>query len=160
MRKRSKYRPKPVITDPLTLLRVAGPADRRRVLATFYTALEDMARGDHPGVSEWRDLSDCINTVETMAETLHMLDAAEVMPSVTAAIAGMVAASKRYQAGAGMRLDAQGLTALRQVVDIYAQCLDGYTEREMARAQAETQRRVNQIMRSKSSSSTHEVIEL
>ena len=149
MRKRSKYRPRSVITDPLSLMRPADPERKRSVMARFDSALLAIACGRHPGVAEWRDLSDAINTVETMALGMGKLVPAEVMPHVTQAIEGMVHASRRFKDGQGMRLDAQGLKALRSVLDIYQQCLDGFTEHEMAQAQAETQRRVNALLNSK-----------
>jgi hypothetical protein len=151
MKKRSKYRPKMVITDPLSLLRPASKEKRDAVMLKFLTALHEMSCGRHPGVEEWRSLSDCVNTTETLATRLEKLDPSEVMPTVNAAIEGMVAASNRFKAGKGMRLDAAGLAALRDVVSIYGQCLESLTEREMAVAQAETQRRVNEIYRRKES---------
>lgn len=157
MKKRSKYRPRAVITNPLTIFAPAEKGQRDGVMLDFLTALESMAAGRHPGVEEWRSLSDAINTVETLAN-LGNLSPAEVMPTVNAAIAGMVGASKRYQAGQGMRLDAAGLQALRDVVAIYGDCLEALTAREMARAQAETQRRVNELLHAKKP--THEVVAL
>ena len=115
-------------------------------MGEFLSSLDTMARGSHPGEEEWRSLSDACNTVETLALHLHKLDPAEVMPTVNAAIAAMVSAAKRFKAGQGMRLDAEGLEALRDVIDIYDQCLAGLTEREMSQAQAETQRRVNALL--------------
>jgi len=158
MRKRSAYRPKAVLSNPLALMRPASVAQRNAVLLQFYTALESMARGDHPGEEEWRSLSDCVNSVETLALTLGKLVPDEVMPTVNAAIEGMVAASVRFRAGKGMRLDAAGLDALRDVVGIYGQCLESLTEREMSLAQSETQRRVNEIYRRKHE--CHQVVSL
>jgi len=158
MRKRSNYRPRMVIADPLSLLRPASKDRRDSVMREFLTALHELSNGRDPGVEEWRSLSDAINTVETLATRLENLDAKEVMPTVNAAIAGMVAASERFKAGKGMRLDAAGLDALRDVVSIYSQCLESLTEREMAVAQAETQRRVNEIYRRKEQG--HEVVSL
>lgn len=157
-RKRSAYRPRAVISDPLSLLRPADPQRRNAVLLRFLSSLDSMARGSHPGEAEWRDLSDAINTVETLALSLRKLEASEVMPVVNAAIAAMVGAANRFKAGQGMRLDAPGLQALRDVVDVYRQCLEGLTEREMALAQAETQRRVNALLHAKNPN--HEVIAL
>lgn len=151
-RKRSHYRPKPVMTDPLSLLRPADPARRAQVMVRFLTALESMARGAHPGEAEWRDLSDAINTVETLALHQRKLVPAEVMPTVNAAIAAMVGAAKRFQAGQRMGLTGEGLQALRDVLGIYDTCLDGLTEREVAMAQAETQRRMNSILRARGAS--------
>jgi hypothetical protein len=148
-RKRSAYRPRPVMTDPLSILRPADPAHRAMVMVRFLTALDAMACGQHPGEAEWRDLSDAINTVETLAMHQGKLVPAEVMPTVTAAIAAMVGAARRHQAGQRMGLTGEGLGALRGVLAIYQTCLDGLTEHEVAMAQAETQRRVNAILRSK-----------
>lgn len=156
--RRKAYRPKSVMTNPLAMMRPASQDQRDRVLMRFLSALDAMARGEYPGEAEWRDLSDAINTVETLAVTLRKLQPAEAMPLVNAAIAAMVGAAKRFKAGQGMRLDAAGLQALRDVVDVYRQCLEGLTEREMAQAQAETQRRVNLLLRSNKPS--HEVIAL
>lgn len=156
--KRRKYRPKPIMADPLSLLRPAPKAERDRVMLAFLTALEAMARGDHPGEEEWRSLSDCVNSVETLCLTMGKLVAAEVMPLVNNAIAGMVMAANRYKAGQGMRLDGQGLHALRQVIDVYGQCLESLTEREMSEAQRITQRRVNELLRARETN--HEVIAL
>lgn len=151
MRKRSAYRPKPVMSDPLSLLQPTNPARAGAVMLRFLTALEAMARGDEPGEAEWSDLSDAVNTVETLALHMGKLDPSEAMPLVNAAIAAMVGAANRHKAGKGMRLDAQGLQAMRAVVDVYGQCLEGLTEREMAQAQAETARRLRAILAGKAS---------
>jgi hypothetical protein len=142
---KKKYRPRDVLVNPLTLLQSASKDEQRRLLGRFYSALETITRGDHPGVDEWRDLSDALNCVETLALHMGKLVPAEVMPTVNAAIEGMVNASKRYKAGQGMRLDAAGLAAVRLVLDIYAQCIEGLTAHEMWRAQTLTARRVAQI---------------
>lgn len=155
-RKRSSYRPRALLQNPLTMLRPASPTSKAKLMLVFLTALDAMTNGEHPGEQEWRSLSDAVNTVETMALHLGKLDKAEVMPTVTAAIAGMVRAARRFDAGQGMRLDAEGLKALREVIDIYGQCLDGYTEREMAMAQAETDRRMRELLRNRKPS--HQVV--
>jgi hypothetical protein len=146
MRKRSPYRPGAVMTNPLAMFSPAPKAKRDRVMGEFLSSLDTMARGSHPGEEEWRSLSDAVNTVETLALSLRKLVPDEVMPTVNAAIASMVAAAGRFKAGQGMRLDAAGLQALRDVLSIYDQCLEGLTEREMVQAQAETQRRVNALL--------------
>lgn len=155
-RKRSAYRPRSVISDPLTMLRPADPTRRAKVMLVFLSALDAMTNGNHPGEEEWRSLSDAVNTVEVMALHMGKLDPAEVMPTMTAAIGGMVRAARRFDAGQGMRLDAEGLKALREVIDIYGQCLDGFTEREMAMAQAETDRRMREALRNRKPS--HQVV--
>ncbi|MEY4415386.1 MAG: hypothetical protein RIQ53_2679 [Pseudomonadota bacterium] len=149
---RKKYRPKAVMTNPLASLRPAPPELRRKTMATFESALMMMACGRHPGEEDWQLLSDAVNTVETLAVGQGKLVPDEVMPTVNAAIAGMVGAANRFKAGQGMRVDGPGLHALRTVLDIYEQCLEGLTEREMATAQAETQRRVHALLRARAPS--------
>lgn len=160
MRKRSKYRPRAVLTDPLLLLRPAPKADADAVMLRFFTALETITAGSHPGEAEWRDLADAINTVETLALTMHRLVPQEVMPTVNAAIAAMVGAANRYRAGGGMRVDGPGLVALREVVGIYGQCLDELTGREMAVAGQMTAARVRALQRRAGDSGDHKVVAL
>lgn len=150
MKKRSSYRPKAVNPNPLAAMRPASKEKANRISLLFRTALQEIVAGRHPGEQEWRSLSDAVNTVETLTlGSKPKLLASEVMPDVNAAIAGMVGAAKRYRAGQGMRLDAAGIKALRAVLDIYDLCLQGLTEQEMSMAQAETQRRVNELLRSR-----------
>ena len=149
MTSRKRYRPRPVNRNPLAAMRPAAPEAAARVMDRFRSALQAMAACRHPGEAEWRDVSDAVNTVETLALVQGKLIPAEVMPTVQAAIAAMVGAAKRFQAGQRMGLDGAGLQALRDVLAIYEQCLEGLTEREMAMAQAETERRMHALLRAK-----------
>ncbi|MGL4573569.1 MAG: hypothetical protein ACRCV9_02140 [Burkholderiaceae bacterium] len=147
-RKRSRYRPKPVISDPLSLMRPASQSQRDKVMLVFLTALDAIAHGKHPGQEEWRQLADCLNTLETLALHQGKLIPGEVMPMVDAAAAGMVDAAKRFADTGTIRVSGMALEALRDAVSVYDQCLTTLTEREMAMAQAETQRRVHALQRS------------
>ena len=149
MSKRKAYRPRAVMTNPLAALRPVSEQRRQRTLAIFWSALDGMTTGSNPGAEEWRLLSDCINTIECMALSLKKIAPDDVMPDIVASVGAMVRAKNRFQAGKGMRLDADGIQVIRRVIDYYAQCLEGLTEREMCVAQAETQRRVNMLLRSK-----------
>lgn len=147
MRKHSTRRPRALI-NPLTRMSPAPKSKRDRVMLSFHTALESMVSGRHPGEEEWRSLSDAVNSIETLVGMGKLLDH-EVMPMVDAAIAAMVGAAKRYRAGNGMRLDGVGMEAMRRIIDVYDQCLIGFTEAEMAEAQHRTQERLNAIWRAK-----------
>lgn len=92
-----------------------------RPIAAFYTALELIARGQHPGEAEWRDLADVVNHVETLMLAGHLLRE-EVEPMVAAGTAAMAAAARRWQAGHGVRLDAAGLQAMRELLAAYEAC--------------------------------------
>lgn len=158
MKKRSAYRPRASHPNPLMRLMPAPQAKSAQLIARFDSALYAMTHGRHPGLDEWADLSDAINTVETLAVHSRKLPAAETMPLVNDAIKAMVGAANRHKAGHGMRLDGAGIAAIRAVIDIYAQCLQLLTEREMADAQAETQRRLDEIR--KTPTPGHQVVEL
>lgn len=139
---RKAYVAKFVDPDPLARLRKATPAERAKIMTRFYSALHEVTNGAAPDRPEWRDLSDAINTVETLALALRKLVPAEVMPTINAAIEGMVFAAQRLNAGQPMRLSGRGIQALRDVLAIYDQCLLELTYAEMAHAQAETERRL------------------
>lgn len=141
MSKRKAYRPRPLVANPLTMHRPASKTDADRMLLRFYTALEHMERGEHPGPIEWRDLSDALNIVETLALRMNRLSRDEVMPIVNAAIAAMVGAARSHEAGQGARIDAAGARAVRDVLEIYGQCLEELPSFDMASAHALTQTR-------------------
>ncbi|MGL4576997.1 MAG: hypothetical protein ACRCV9_19570 [Burkholderiaceae bacterium] len=137
------------MTDPLSILRPASKERADKVMLTFYTALDDISSGRSPGESEWRSLADAINTVETLTLHQRKLVKAEVMPTIQQATEAMVDAAKQFERAGVIRVSGPGLQALRDVVDIYGQCCEALTEREMALAQAETQRRVHALQRAK-----------
>ena len=119
-----------------------APKEKRdRVLLTYLAALDTIASGKHPGNEEWRQLSDAVNTVETLVLRGN-LAAREIEPALNAAGAAMAHAAERYSAGAGMRMDGAGLRALREIIEIYRVAMDGLPELEIALAQVETQERI------------------
>ena len=158
MKKRTAYRPRALLANPLSRMAKAPKHKVDRVLSMFMLALDSMVRGSNPSVDDWRTISDVINSIETMALGQGKLVPSEVMPTINASIAAMVRAKDRFQAGQGMRLDGAGAEAIRSVIDFYAQCLEGFTEYEIAQAQAETQRRVNALLRRPKAG--HQVVEL
>jgi len=158
MRKRSSYRRNRVIADPLTFLRPATKAENEALMGRFYSALESMTRGQHPGETDWHDLADAINTLETLALHQKKLVASEVMPAINAAIRAMVLAADRYRAGKGMRFDAQGIESVRVVLGYYRDCLEGLTARELALAAVQTRRRLVELLSRKQK--TSELVEI
>lgn len=143
-RPRKAYRPRPAYAvSPELYLRPMPEAERERLMLVFRSAVHAMAACQHPGEAEWRDLSDAINTVETLV-LMRELDQTDAMPAVNAAIAAMVSAANRFKAGQGMRLDGQGLDAIRTVLGIYEACCEGLTGAKMAQAGKLTAQRIQQ----------------
>ena len=145
--RRKPRQPRPVI-NPLAFLAPAPRDQREKLLAKFLSALESITKGTHPSEDDWRLLSDAVNTVETLALNLGKLVPAEVMPVLNVAMQSMGEAARRYRdTGAAIRLDGKGIAALEEVIAIYADCLEGLTEREMQVAQEETARRIATLLR-------------
>ncbi len=152
MKKRTRRR-MPREVNPLgglAAIAAARPVDkerRDRLMLKFRSALESMVRGAAPDTDDWRLISDVINTIETLSEHMRKLPVDQTKTLLDAAVQGMVAAAQRWQAGQGMRLDGPALQAIRSLMDIYEQCLELLSEREMGAARDETQRRLNEIYR-------------
>lgn len=142
---RKAYKRKHVI-NPLAMVQPVSAERREGIIARFRSALEAMTKCTSPDNDEWRDLSDCINTIETLVMQ-GLLPREQVMPIVNDCIANMVGAAKRFQAGQGMRLDGAGIHAIRTAIDIYEQACMVLTEREMERAQLETERKLHEYYR-------------
>lgn len=92
-----------------------------RSIAALQSALEVVTRGQRPEEAEWRDLADVVNHVETLMLEGYLLRE-EVAPMVAAGTAGMTAAAERWRAGHGVRLDAAGLKAMRDLLAAYEAC--------------------------------------
>jgi hypothetical protein len=144
-RKRSTYRPKRIVRNPLVFLCKTPAAQRQKTMARFQSALVDITQGRHPGPMEWRDLCDVVNVLETLVVHTKQLVPEEVQPTIDQASLSMKAAARRFQAGQGMRLDAPGIQAMRDALNVYEQCLELLTEREMEVAIAETARAIDEV---------------
>jgi hypothetical protein len=132
--------------NPLAMLMPVPKAVRDRLMTRAYSALDAIARGEHPGESEWRDLADVVNVVETLAIEMKSLPALALAYTETAS-QSLREAARRFNDTKTVRLDAAGLTALRGLLEIYGQCLETMTERHMERAFARTKEAIEQKLR-------------
>lgn len=137
-KKRSTYRPKRVITNPLIFLQSSPPEKRRTMILRCHTALQEIACGKAPGRDEWDELCDVVNTLETLTMHHKKLVPDEVLPTLAAATLSMMAACKRHKTGQALRLDAAGLQAMREALSIFTQVTEQLTEREILTAKADT----------------------
>jgi hypothetical protein len=129
--------------DPLSKLMPAGPMKRQALLLRFGAALEQLARGQEPSMSEWRELADMVNTLETLADEMRVLDAAHTMPTVQRAIEAMVRAAQRNKTHGAPGLDGPGLQALQDCYAMICECVEVLTEATMEQARALTERRIH-----------------
>lgn len=116
-------------------------AKRDRLMATMWSALEGITRGRHPGEDEWRHLSDAVNVIETLWLRGNLVRA-EVEPTWDAACQALARAGRRWHDQRVMRMDAEGLTAVRACVDHYQQALMGLPERDFLMAIFDTRERL------------------
>lgn len=136
------------LINPLSFLTPASSEEKTGLMLKFYTALDAVERGLEPDVEEWKQLADACNTVQTIALVFRWVDARKVIPIVDVAIEHMAAAAERFKRGDGMHIDAIGIQALRDVIDIYEGCVENQTQKQMRIAQAETESRVLKVLRS------------
>jgi hypothetical protein len=153
--RKKAYRPSSPAVPPMLahlMLRASASATEPvasekidRMMTTFWSAIDCVARGRDPEVEDWRQIADAINYVETMMLRGH-LDQQEVRPTLEAAVAGMAAAAERYKAGKGLRMDAPGLNAVRETLSIFELAARELPEIVMMEVQHETQQRIAQIL--------------
>lgn len=141
-KRRQRYRPfHPLGVTAMDRLLARIEPMPERPLAAFYTALEMIARQEHPGEAEWRDLADIVNVVETLMLDGRLLRE-EVEPLIAAGTAGMAAAGYRWRDGHGVRLDAAGLQAMRRLLEVYEACRAELSTADMEAARRATANRV------------------
>jgi hypothetical protein len=143
-----KRRPITVFRNPLARLMPMTAHARERLVLRAYSALDALTSGSQgDDVEAWRDLADVVNVTETLAVHLRTLDL-EATVYTQAANDRMKAAQARYKDGASLRLDAQGIAAVRAVLAIYEQCLAMLTESKVEEAFHRTAAEVRKLIAS------------
>ncbi len=130
---------------------------RERMLATLRSAMVTITQGKHPTEEEWRVLSDLVNMIETM-EVRGNMDRADTTEHMTGAMKGMVLAANRYREGKAMRLDGEGVRHLSALLEIYAQTLEEFSERESLEIILETSDRVRAAQAGKTVPDRHVIM--
>lgn len=141
-KKKSAYRPR-AIMSPWASFQVMPKSLREQEMLTMFSAIDAIARGEDPGVDDWRALSDALNTVEMLME--HREIDCEHEATTQAAISAMVHAADRYKSGKGMRMSGPELQAMRDVLALYEACLERKTWMVMHRARQAVAQRVRDL---------------
>lgn len=137
MSKRKAYRAKPRNTNPLAPLVPMGKARAAQCTLAFYTALNSIIAGRHPGPAEWRDIADCLNVCERLVRR-GSAKASDVMPLVDAASDGMKDAAHAFEKTGRMSLALPATLALQRLLEIHENFLETFPEREVLLVIAET----------------------
>jgi hypothetical protein len=125
-------------TEPL-------PAEyRRHQLTRMYDGLAAMEQAPSPTTNDWRVVSDAVNLMETLIETMQVCEDASglLMDAITA----MAMAGRRNLAGNAIRLDGAGIQAVRAILEDYAALLDVLPARTMIRCHRLTEKRLHDLM--------------
>lgn len=146
MKKRSKYRPKPVNTQA-HLLAMLGAAkisatDALKRAAPVALAVEDVAKG-RATTDSWRDIFDAVNIAEELIRAKVAAGSIEDVQRV------MVAILDRARATGVKAARASELAELRGFAADYATILSGATNQQFALAANAVSERIRRVMSSK-----------
>ncbi len=121
------------------------PADKRRhQLTRMYGGLHSLETAPAPTPDDWRVVSDAVNLMETLVQDMHVCeDASGLLPDAVAALA--LSGARHLETGAAIRLDGQGIQAVRAVLADYSELLETLSERTMTECHRRTERRVADI---------------
>lgn len=124
-------------TDPL-------PAElRTHQLTRMWQGLAAIEQAPAPTKDDWRVVIDAVNLMETLIEIGALEDGQGLLQD---AVAGMAMAGKRALQGGAIRLDGQGIRAVRAVLEDYAEATAVLPARVMVRAHRKTEARILDIL--------------
>lgn len=147
MKKKRQPRPKRyTLLDEMT----ASPTEplpqawRMHQLTKMYQGLHNMEQAENPQPDDWRLVSDAINLVETLVQEMKVCEDSSglLMDAITA----MAKAGKRSKEGHKLRLDGEGIVAVRSILRDYAELLDVLPARTMVRCHRLTEKRIQDML--------------
>ena len=119
---------------------------RQHQLMRMFTALDNLVRAENPTKEDWRLCSDAVNMVESLIDMgICEYNSGLLMDAITA----LAKAGKRNLEGKPIRLDGQGLTAVRGILNDYADLLAVIPARVMIHCHRRTEKRMFDILRGK-----------
>lgn len=127
-------------------------------LTRMYEGLAAMEKAPSPTTDDWRVVSDAVNLMETLIETMKVCEDSSglLMDAITA----MAMAGKRNTAGGAIRLDGAGIHAVRAILEDYAQLIEILPARVMVRCHRLTEKRLHEILEGKRKPHDVEIVEL
>jgi len=160
-----KMKRKPIFVYTYTMLdeMMASPSspmpERSRVhqLTRMWAGLANIETADNPTTDDWRVCSDAVNLMETLVCMKIVEDGSGLLLD---AITALVAAGKRHRSHGVIRLDAQGIQAVRAVLEDYAICVENLPHRTMVKCHRATEKRIRDIMKGRSMAHDVEVMSL
>lgn len=117
---------------------------RTHQLTKMYEGLNQLETGEDPQPNDWRLVSDAVNLVETLVVEMKVCEDANglLMDAITA----LAKAGKRSKTGQRLRLDGEGIVAVRSILRDYAELIDVLPARTMVRCHRLTEKRLHEIL--------------
>lgn len=131
-------------------------ATRRHQLTRMWDCLASIEKAPDPTPDDWRVCSDAVNLMETLTTTNNgwwrdcdgdLVQISDGSGLLQDAIYALALAGKRHQkGGASIRLDAQGIQAVRGVLEDYASVIEQMSARTMIQCHRRTERQMREIL--------------
>lgn len=133
------------------------PERRRHQLTRMWNGLASIETAPAPTTDDWRVCSDAVNLMEMMVSMGIVEDSQGLIQDAVTALAH---AGKRFYKNGVIRLDAQGMMAVRAVLEDYANVLEQLPERTMIQVHRNTEKRIREIVIGKRKPHDVEVMDL
>ena len=140
---------------------------RTHQLTRMWQGMVALETAPAPNTDDWRVCSDAVNLLETLvtrgpwlACDGTMVDIADTSGLLEEAIMALAMAGRRHRAGGQIRLDGQGIRAVRAVLEDYAMVLETLPARSMVRCHRLTEQRIAEILAGKRQPHDVEVMDL
>lgn len=116
---------------------------RRHQLTRMWNGLASIETAPAPSTEDWRVCSDAVNLMETMVNMQIVEDANGLIDDAVTALA---LAGRRHMKNGVIRLDAQGMQAVRAVLEDYASVTEQISERTLIQVHRNTEKRIRKIL--------------
>lgn len=116
---------------------------RRHQLTRMWNGLASIETAPAPSTEDWRVCSDAVNLMETMVNMQIVEDANGL---INDAVTALAMAGKRHMKNGVIRLDAQGMQAVRAVLEDYASVIEQISERTLIQVHRNTEKRIREIL--------------
>ena len=120
---------------------------RTRHLLHIYAALASIERDPAPTRQDWSICTEPVNVMEQLVTNGVCADRTGLLPDAVAALAK--AYTRHIEHGHAIRLDGNGLTAVRAVIEDYSRTLEEIDHRTAVAAHRKTERRIRDLVNRK-----------
>ena len=133
-------------------------ATRRHQLTRMWAGLASIETAVNPTSDDWRVCSDAVNLMETLVDMYVVEDNSGLLQDAIVALA--LSGKRHMTAGSSIRLDAQGIQAVRAVLEDYASVIEQVSARTMIHCHRRTERQIREILMGKKRPHDIEIINL